>query len=89
MSIHHENLAWEVELPALRKVVLLCIARSAHLTTRECYPSVQSIAYRCGMSESAARSCIDDLVELGHLERMKVPGKGNLYRVLLGQEVAA
>ncbi|MEZ7524033.1 helix-turn-helix domain-containing protein [Burkholderia vietnamiensis] len=89
MSIHHENLAWEIELPALKKVVLLAIARAAHLTNRECWPSVQSLAFRCGMSESAVRSSIKDLEEAGHIETMKVPGKGRVYRVLLGVEAAA
>lgn len=87
MSLHHENLAWEIELPALKKVVLLAIARLAHLTNRECYPTVQALAFRCGMSESAVRGAIKDLEELGWIETMKVPGKGKVYRVLLGVEV--
>ncbi|EKS9798255.1 MULTISPECIES: helix-turn-helix domain-containing protein [Burkholderia] len=89
MSLHHENLAWEIELPALKKVVLLAIARLAHLTNRECWPSVQSLAFRCGMSESAVRGAIKDLIEAGYIETMKVPGKRTVYRVLLGVEVAA
>ncbi|WP_269112647.1 hypothetical protein [Burkholderia territorii] len=40
MSLHHENFAWEIELPALKKVVLLAIARAAHLGNRECHPTV-------------------------------------------------
>lgn len=89
MSLHHENLAWEVELPALKKVVLLAIARAAHLTNRECWPTVQHLAFKCGMSESAVRGAIKDLVELGWIETLKVPGKGRVYRVLLGVEAAA
>ncbi|KUZ35256.1 helix-turn-helix domain-containing protein [Burkholderia territorii] len=89
MSLHHENLAWEIELPALKKVVLLAIARAAHLTNRECNPTVQSIAFRTGMSESAVRASIKDLEEAGHIETMKVPGKGRIYRVMLGAEVTA
>lgn len=92
MSIHHENMAWEVELPAIRKVVLLCVARLAHLNTAECNPTVQALAFRCGLSESAVRSSLDDLVQLGHLESLKVPGKGRVFRVALGAkqpEVAA
>ncbi|MBR7899932.1 helix-turn-helix domain-containing protein [Burkholderia multivorans] len=89
MSLHHENLAWEIELPALRKVVLLAIARLAHLNNRECWPTVQSLAFRCGMSESAVRSAIKELEEARFIETMKVPGKGKVYRVLLGVEVAA
>jgi len=89
MSLHHENLAWEVELPALKKVVLLAIARAAHLNNRECWPSVQHLAFKCGMSESAVRGAIKDLTELGWIETLKVPGKRTVYRVLLGVEVPA
>lgn len=89
MSLHHENFAWEIELPALKKVVLLAIARAAHLTNRECCPSVQHLAFKCGMSESAVRGAIKDLEASGHIETMKVPGKGKVYRVLLGVEVPA
>ncbi|CAB5083254.1 hypothetical protein IST4116A_01227 [Burkholderia cenocepacia] len=89
MSLHHENLAWEVELPALKKIVLLAIARLAHLNNRECWPTVQHLAFKCGMSESAVRGAIKDLIALGWIETMKVPGKGNVYRVLLGVETPA
>ncbi|WP_333986701.1 helix-turn-helix domain-containing protein [Burkholderia cepacia] len=89
MSLHHENFAWDIELPALKKLVLIAIARAAHLTNRECSPTVQLLAFRCGMSESAVRGAIKDLESAGHIETMKVPGKGKVYRVLLGVEVAA
>ena len=47
------------------------------------------LAFRCGMSESAVRGAIKDLEAGGHIETMKVPGKGKVYRVLLGVEVTA
>ena len=40
----------------IEKLVLIAIARAAHLTNRECSPSVQMLAFRCGMSESAVRA---------------------------------
>lgn len=86
MSLHHENLAWEVELPSVKKVVLLALARAANLNNRECSPSVQHLAFKCGLSESAVRSSIEALIELGLIETMKVPGKGRIYRVMLGVE---
>ncbi|ENH6340910.1 helix-turn-helix domain-containing protein [Burkholderia vietnamiensis] len=89
MSLHHENLAWEIELPSVKKIVLLAIARAAHLNNRECCPTVQHLAFKCGLSESAVRASIESLVELGLIETMKVPGKGRVYRVLLGVEVTA
>ncbi|MCW3657565.1 helix-turn-helix domain-containing protein [Burkholderia cenocepacia] len=89
MSLHHQNLAWEIELPALKKIVLLALANLAHLTNRECWPTVQHLAFKCGMSESAVRGAIKDLVELGLIETLKVPGKRTVYRVLLGVETPA
>ncbi|WP_176322429.1 helix-turn-helix domain-containing protein [Burkholderia vietnamiensis] len=89
MSLHHENFAWDVELPSVRKIVLLAIARAANLNNRECSPSVQHLAFKCGLSESAVRSGIEALVELGLIETMKVPGKGRIYRVMLGVEVTS
>lgn len=86
MSLHHENFAWEVELPSVLKIVLLAIARAAHLTNRECSPSVRHLAFKCGLSESAVRSAIDELEQLGLIETIKVPLKGRVFRVLLGQE---
>ena len=84
MSLHHENLAWDVELPALKKMVLLYVARAANLNNRECHPSIQAISFKCGMSDSSVRGFLKELEEEGHLERMKVPGKGTVYRVNLG-----
>ncbi|RQZ17254.1 helix-turn-helix domain-containing protein [Burkholderia sp. Bp9031] len=89
MSLHHENLAWEIELPSVKKIVLLAIARAANLNNRECWPTVQHLAFKCGLSESAVRSGIDALVELGLIEVMKAPGRGRIFRVLLGAEVTA
>lgn len=85
MSIHHENLAWDIELPGIRKLVFLRVAREAHLTTEECNPTVQALAYRCGLSESAVRSSLDDLVAMGLIETMKVPGRGRIYRLVLSK----
>lgn len=84
MSLHHENFAWNVELPALTKMVLLFVAREANLNNRECHPSVPAISFKCGMSDSSVRLALQKLVESGHLERMKVAGKGTVYRVNLG-----
>lgn len=89
MSLHHENFAWEVELPSVKKVVLLALARAANLNNRECSPSVQHLAFKCGLSESAVRSSIEALIELGLIETMKVPGKGRVYRVMLGVEATS
>lgn len=85
MSLYHENFAWQIELAALKKIVLLYVARAAGLQSRECNPTVQRISFECGMSESAVRTFLKELETDGLLSRMKVPGKGTVYRVNLGE----
>lgn len=85
MSLYHENFAWDIEMPALKKMVLLFVARAAGLQTRECHPTVQAISFKCGMSESAVRTFLKELETDGLLSRMKVPGKGAVYRINLGE----
>ncbi|WP_017773818.1 helix-turn-helix domain-containing protein [Paraburkholderia kururiensis] len=86
MSLYHENYAWEFELPALKKMVLVYLARAAHLSTRECNPTVQAISFMCGMSDSAVRTYLKELERDGHIETMKVPGRRVVYRVNLGKQ---
>jgi predicted transcriptional regulator len=84
MSLHHENFAWNVEMSALKKMVLLFVAREANLNNRECSPSIQLISFKCGMSDSSVRGFLKELEAEGHIESMKVRGKGTVYRVNLG-----
>jgi hypothetical protein len=85
VSLHHENLVWPIEMPGLKKLVLVFMARAAHLTNRECNPSVQLIAFACGMSESAVRTFLKELIADGFLSSLKVPGKGTVYRINVGE----
>lgn len=89
MSIHHENMAWEHELPGLKKLVLLAIARNANLTSLEGRVSAQKLAHQCGISESAARKFTDELEHDGFITRVRVPSRGIQYRLNLERLGAA
>lgn len=88
MSLHHENIAWRIELPGLKKIVLLAIARNAHLTTLEGFITHQRLSHECGVSESAARKFVGELEREGHFVRMRVPGRGVQYRLTLPEQQA-
>jgi hypothetical protein len=85
VSLYHEIFAWQKEMPGLKKLVLVFMARGCNQKTREWDPTVQRISFECGMSESAVRTFLKELETDGLLSRMKVPGKGAVYRVNLGE----
>jgi response regulator of citrate/malate metabolism len=88
MSLIHEQYAWDVEAPGLKKLVLVFMTRLCDRQTRECWPTIQSVAFKCGMSESAVRQYLKELEAEKLIETIKTPGKRKVYRVLLG-DVAA
>lgn len=84
MSHHLVNLAWKEDLPHTRKIVLLALAHHAVQSTGECFPSVRVLAAECGLSQSAVRSHIAKLENVGLVERPPtLPGGATIYRVLL------
>lgn len=77
--------ACEAEIPdALAKLVLIDLANRAN-DDGECYPSVATIAKRCGISDRAVTNKIKYLVENGWVERTNRSIDGiktsNLYRL--------
>lgn len=83
MSLHHENICWRFEIPGLKKIALLAIARNAQLSNQEGFLTHQRLAHECGISESAARKFVGELEQEGYFVRMRVPGRGIQYRLTL------
>ncbi|MBN3848168.1 hypothetical protein G3N58_15205 [Paraburkholderia sp. Ac-20342] len=83
MSIVHESPVWPLEMPGLKKLVLLAIYRNADMRTLEGFMLVQKLALVCGISESAARKFSGELEKEGYFIRMRVPGRGIQYRLSL------
>lgn len=83
MSIVHETPVWPLEMPGLKKLVLLAIYRNADMRTLEGFALVQKLARTCGQSESAVRKFVAELEQEGYFTRMRVPGRGVQYRITL------
>jgi DNA-binding IscR family transcriptional regulator len=80
MSHHLSNQAWDIELRGPRKIVLLCLAHLAVLSTRECPATVRKIAYMCGMSDSGVRDQLAALAAEGLVDEIRGDG-ATFYRV--------
>lgn len=80
MSHHLTNQTWDIELRAMQKIVLLCLSHLSTQSTRECAPTVQRIAYMCGMSDSTVRDKLDALATAGLVEEISGNGE-TFYRV--------
>ncbi|SIO58331.1 hypothetical protein [Paraburkholderia phenazinium] len=82
MSLLHECLIWPIEMPGLKKIVMLSIARNAKLSTGEGSISIQRLCVECGISDTAIRKFVHDLEVEGFFVRY--PGKrGVSYRLTL------
>ena len=72
----------------IEKLVLIAIARGAPDEPRVLAERADAgVPLRHERKRGARRD--QDLEAGGHIETMKVPGKGKVYRVLLGVEVTA
>lgn len=62
-----QAMAWAVEqkLPATKKIVLLMLANRTNSDTGKCVPKIKTLAEDCGLSESATKSALKELAELG------------------------
>jgi hypothetical protein len=78
MSISIMTMAWQADIPAGRKLVLLSLADNAN-DRGECYPSIDAVAARCGLSVRAVQGHISDLEKVGMLSRQERNGRSNLF----------
>jgi hypothetical protein len=67
MSLRHIAMAWDVPVPAVTKLVLLCLCDYAHNETGECWPAVESIATRTGLAPSTTREHLRKLEQAGYV----------------------
>jgi hypothetical protein len=80
VSIELMTVAWRSDLPSGRKLVLLSLCDNAN-DQGECYPSMATIAKRCGMSERAAQGHVVELQKVGILSRVERHGRSTLYTI--------
>jgi DNA-binding transcriptional ArsR family regulator len=89
MSYHLSNLAWEIELRGMEKLVLLSLAHLSVQTTRECSVTVSRLAFMCGLSSSGVRQQLAALIARGLVDELR-DGRTTHYRINVApQELAA
>jgi DNA-binding MarR family transcriptional regulator len=89
MSLYHENFVWPLDLPGLKKIVLCYVAREAQRKSGEAAVTIREIAFRCGVSDSAARTFLKDLERDGHITRLPMNGTAMHYRINLGESTCS
>ena len=82
MSISFMALAWKVDIPSGRKLVLLAFCDHAN-GQGECYPSVETIARKCSMGQRTVQQHVGELESAGILVRRFRKGRSTVYRIAL------
>jgi Helix-turn-helix domain len=80
MSIKLMSRVWELELDDSFKLTLLALADAAN-DEGFCWPGVASLCKKTSRSERTIQGAIQGLVDMGHITRKEVPGKGCTYTV--------
>jgi len=83
VSFHLVNLAWQRDMRAAKKIVLLALADFATQSTGECWPSVRALSAKCGLSASTVRVQLHALIADGLIELTIKSGKEG-FRVKVG-----
>ena len=80
MSITLMAEVWKTGLPSTQKMVLLALADNCN-DQGECYPSIQTVAKKCSLSERAVQKALVVLEVLGYVTRIIRMGRSTLYCV--------
>jgi DNA-binding transcriptional regulator YhcF (GntR family) len=86
VSIKIMTAAWAVDLQHADKLVLLALADNAN-DEGMCYPSLRTVATKCGMHPRTVLRAIESLESEGHLSRDLRPGRSTVYFVHPRQRV--
>lgn len=82
MSQDYMTLAWRTELASGPRLVLLALCDNAN-DLGSCYPSVQTLADKCGLSVRSVRNHVADMEIQGLLERNERTGRSTYYQISL------
>jgi hypothetical protein len=75
MSIKIMTLVWQLNVADSEKLALLALADNAN-DEGVCWPSMATLARKCGKSDRTVQRSIQSPEEKGHLTREERPGKG-------------
>lgn len=82
MSVDYMTLAWRTELQAGPRLVLLAICDNAN-DDGNCYPSIQALSHKSGLSVRAVRGHVSAMDASGLLLRHERAGRSTYYQVNL------
>src|ERR1043166_9042776 len=71
---------WDLPLSSTDKLVMLALADWSN-DNGVCWPSIQQLSEKTGLTDRAIRMTVGRMVEAGHLTRHENPGKGVNYTV--------
>ena len=72
--------AWSTSLPHTDKLVLLALADNAN-DEGFCWPSVTTLATKCGMEQRSVTRVMERLESGDHITRKERPGRSNTYTI--------
>lgn len=72
--------AWGVLLPHADKIVLLALADNAN-DEGDCWPSIATLAAKCGMDRTTVLRAIKRLEAAQHISKHSSPGRSTNYRI--------
>lgn len=76
------NKSWSIQLVPSSKLILICLADMASDKNKNmCWPSIQHIMNRTGLSERTVQTHIKKLEEAGHITRILRDGMSTKYFV--------
>ena len=81
MSIKLMNKAWNTPLPLTHKMVLLALADASSDEGR-CWPSILTMARKCGASDRTIQITIKALMKAGYLVKHARAGRSTLFQLL-------
>lgn len=94
MSLKYMVAAWNARVKnPTRKLVLLKLADNAN-DDGWCWPSYRHIAEQCELSRSAVRQHVEDLIQMGYIQKINrlgasgTPNKSNYYRLMISADGA-
>lgn len=80
MSVSLMAEAWRMAIPTTEKMVLLCLCDFAN-DRGECWPSVDTLAGKCSLSDRTVQKAIKQLREWGIIATHDVPGRPHMFTV--------
>lgn len=80
MSVSLMGEAWRMAIPTTEKMVLLCLCDFAN-DRGECWPSVDTLAGKCSLSDRTVQKAIKQLREWGIVRTVDAPGRPHMFTV--------